>query len=481
VLVGAAALLGGACSPGGEARRSPERRLDGGAATRGGDRGAAPRATGAPDRPLEIVALGRFEAVQHLADRSVLGRALAGPDGAPPPGVHALVTRVTEGPGGHLAFRYHALGETPFVDSFGRYYPASTVKLLAVVGALVRLGRLGLTGAAQIRFDTGEVQWSGTVRDLYRLTLLHGSNPAFDRLMWIAGFDELNRDFLQGPGGIPRFALQKSLFGDSLRYSPPIWYEEGERRGVIPPRWGTYVPEGCPRNQNCVTLLGLQEVLRRLVLHERLPAAERFAVSQADVDVIRGVLRQYRSRIAPGLESAIGPGVEVTTTIGYVPGYHLLESSRVVSRARPGEEWLVTLAMPLDEAEQRLPEGERALADLARRALAAVVAAPEQPPALGPDAGAPVAVAVVPAPGGPARIEISAAGAHRVEVTVDRRAPAALARVGDRFIWNPPADLRSRAVLGIRVQGAGSRFLAQRTVAVSVGAHDPAGTRSTRP
>ena len=173
--------------------------------------------------------------VRGGADRTSLGDAFARAGYRPPAGTHLLAAKVETGVG-QPAYSFFSLGESGFAYSDGRYWPASTVKLMAAVGALRTMRSYSVTGAARVRFDDPDGRYEGTVRELYKAALTVSSNVAYNRLMEIAGFDELNEQYLD-EAGLTRTVLQRRYTHPTpeadLRTSPPIIFNEGISSGTI--------------------------------------------------------------------------------------------------------------------------------------------------------------------------------------------------------------------------------------------------------
>jgi len=87
-----------------------------------------------------------------VADRSLLSRGLRRASATLPEATHLLIAEVVRGIDGP-ALRYYSLGDSGFVFSHERYWPASTVKLIACVGALTTLHERGISGDAKLRFE----------------------------------------------------------------------------------------------------------------------------------------------------------------------------------------------------------------------------------------------------------------------------------------------------------------------------------------
>jgi hypothetical protein len=323
-----------------------------------------------------------------LADRASLGAAFAAAGYSPPDGTFLLAARVVAGLG-QPAFQYFSLGDSGIVFSAGKYWPASTVKLTAAVGALRTLGSYGLTGAAQVSFSDDDGSYSGTVKNLYSAAIEVSDNVAYNRLMELAGFDTMNDTYLVAAESFPEMVLQRRythpLPTSDLRHSPAISYSESGKTGTIPARVGTGQHPTCPDEANCITLLELTEVLRRVVLDSELPAIDRFPLGVTDVANLQGSLLTAPTKLDPGASSALGHPVKVYNKTGDVPGDDRLDHGLIVDTV-DGRRFLFAASMPYDTTS------DTQMSELAKRTLQALLAQPTGGLALQRAAGVPITV-----------------------------------------------------------------------------------------
>ena len=269
-----------------------------------------------------------FDAAFHLADREQLAAGLEAKKYTPPRGSLTLVA--TTSPGVEQPrLRYYTIEDTGFLPAPKHFVPASTVKLMASISALWTLSKLGLTGDARLSFKDIDGRFSGSVYSLYKDALLHSSNRNYNRLIEIAGFDETNTRYVTAEYGLPVMAIQSRYGpenrGYGLRVSPTIHYKEGELEGEIPKRKGEWKSEAC--RGNCTTLFELQDILRRVMLHDELPASARFPLARVDLERIQALLLEARNRLQPSPDRAFGESVDVYNSVGRIPGRVLLENS----------------------------------------------------------------------------------------------------------------------------------------------------------
>lgn len=380
-----------------------------------------------PDAPT-LVPASWFDQAAALADRTTLAEAFAAAGYRPPRGAMVLAARVLPGVE-QPAFAYYSLGDTGFDPSRGRFQPASTVKTMAAVGALLTLARHGISGAASVTLDTADGRWTGTVRTLCDHAIRRSSNPAYNRLMAIAGYDEVNHRYFTAETGYPTTAIQvaygKVRSGESLVSSPAIPWREAGRSGTLPAREGSGLDETCGRT-NCATLFELEDVVRRIALHGELPAEDRFPLAPDDIAGLAESLQRAHNRLEPGPSEALGHPVRTWNKVGYIPGRDLLEVA-VIEDSVTKTRYLLAALVPFPGARDDIAPAEEELATLARHTIAALADRPADEIALQREAGLPIDLVLRGAGGDPLSyaIEVGVRGAREVEAWVGRtRLPA---------------------------------------------------------
>ena len=256
------------------------------------------------------------------------------------------------------------------------WWPASTVKLFAAIAALEKSRRLGIEPGAKLTFDyTTEVSPEPVTKPLnylVRRALIQSNNQAFDQLVEWVGFHTLNDRFLTAGNGLAQTTLLRAytrrhmypeLNRGSNRLSPPITVAAKGRVMKLPSERGDGA-YNCPNQGNCTTLWDLAEALRRVMLHESLPAAERFALGADELRLLRKALGTRRSRgnpVVDALRNAFGDRI---VGLYHKPGYAGKWMSDVVfvdlGPAQAG--WLVALAN--DPGRSSLDEGASHVAAL---------------------------------------------------------------------------------------------------------------------
>jgi beta-lactamase class A len=267
----------------------------------------------------------------------------------------ALIVRIEEQPGCGLVYRaYDHNGTSAERES---WWPASTVKLLAAVAALERLHQWEFTPAASVTFHYAEAEGgevTQTVSDIVRAAISPSDNTAFDRLVELAGYEWLNDVFLSDANGLGASVLQRGYGGrhryadsgrGSLRNAPRITLSEGQKHRVLPATQSRK-SYPCPDQGNCVPLRDLSDCLKRVMLHEQLPTAERFNLSREQLVLLRLALSAKRDRglgVVNGLTEAFGPDRLV---VHHKAGFALQWFSDNVFALdrKTGRRWLVALA-----------------------------------------------------------------------------------------------------------------------------------------
>ena len=271
-----------------------------------------------------------------LSSPTSLDAALAAAGYRLPAGAGVYAARITK-EGGGLAYEDFQGG----VGALGtNFWPASSIKVLAAVGALEFVGRQGFTGAATVSFGSGAPQ---TIRSIYDAAVRISDNAAYDALVEIAGVDYLNKEFLTPARGFPVTVIQRSYtVGGNLRVQPAMTITEGSKKVVIPARTGK-VDTDCPQGQ-CSNLFELSVSVRRLVLHNEIPDAERFKIAPADVVGLNSALLGAEGWFEPAVSKVLGNGVRIYGKPGQVPNRDCLDVTLI--EGRNGQRILLSATVP---------------------------------------------------------------------------------------------------------------------------------------
>lgn len=265
----------------------------------------------------------------RVDDQTLIGRGMV-----LPPGANVFAARIVDGGPSPAYVAYEAGGGG--LDS--GFFPASTVKVLAAVGALELLHSHGFTGAAVMNGGY-------SIREFYDAALRHSSNSDYDELVRIAGVDWLNRSFLPSRGYRSTRIQRAYGEGDQVAESPVIEIAEGDRTLTLPERRSDD-DYGCG-GSNCSNLLELVDALRRVVLSEELPPDDRFAVSAADVVGLREALRGAESWIGPGVREVLGPDATTYSKPGWATGRDCVDIG-LVTDSQTGRRYLIGVSAPDD-------------------------------------------------------------------------------------------------------------------------------------
>lgn len=363
-----------------------------------------------------------YDQAAAVCDRTSLSQSFITAGYTPPPGSYIMAAEVPDGVD-QPAFRFYTWNDTGFVYSTGNFWPASTIKLTAAVGALRTLGDYGLSGSATLTFTDDDGSYHGTVENLYDLALRVSGNISYNRLMLIAGFDAINDIYLVEDEGLPHMVLQRRYThpypGSNLRTSPPMDYSENGLSGTIPERIGTGQHPECPNEGNCTTLFEIMEVMRRVTLHDEIPDQHQYPIEPADIQRIMTALSASDTTLGPGVNQALGNSVEIYNKTGFVPANDRLDHALIIDNST-GKRYLIALSLP----EPTTTESD--LSNLARRVIEGLTAGLSTAPPLQLTSGPDITVQLD--DNGPGTqpetrsytIRIDAPGADYVDVWFDR-------------------------------------------------------------
>jgi hypothetical protein len=302
----------------------------------GGRAAAAASAATVAAAPAVVTPASLGPRALPLSTPTSLDAALAAAGYRFPAGAGVYAAKITKEAGG-LAYDDYQGG----VGALGTdFWPASSIKVLAAVGALEFVGQQGFTGAATVAIGTSAPR---TIRSIYDDAVRISDNGAYDDLVEIAGVDFLNKEFLTPARGFPATVIQRSYtVGGNLRVTPAITITEGPKKAVIPARTGK-VDTDCPQGQ-CSNLFEMSESVRRLVLHNEIPEAERFRIAPADVVGLNSALLGAEGWFEPAVARVLGNGARIYGKPGEVPGRDCLDVTLI--EARNGQRILLAATVP---------------------------------------------------------------------------------------------------------------------------------------
>lgn len=244
--------------------------------------------------------------------------------------------RVVDGPGGRTYEQFQAGGGALAED----FWPASSIKVLAALGALDYARSLGYTGAATVSFaDDSDVR---TIRSIYEAAIRDSSNYDYDLLVRIAGVDRLNSVFLTAANGFPVTSITRSYAETDVSDSPPMVIEEGDKRTYVPRRVGKLKPE-CDAG-NCSNLFEMAESVRRIVLDDQLPAEQRFDLDPADIKDLRQALHDAEGFFPPAVAAVFGDGATIYDKPGDTADFDCLDVAFIETAA--GRRFLLAATVP---------------------------------------------------------------------------------------------------------------------------------------
>ena len=265
---------------------------------------------------------------------------------------------------------WHHYGASAEANDF---WPASTIKLYAVIAAYELLNELGISGDVVLCFERKtDGYWvldaARSMSEMVSEVFRRSSNEDYTLLLRFVGIDRINRDFLNPDRGFRRSALMRGyVLGRPYEYRR----EESQRVTVIVEHTWSGISYSQARGAavisettgNCTTTGELVECLRRLLMHSVLPEGERYRLTAAQVHGLTqgvGGLVGLKNRVAgayawEGAGEAAFPGADHYHKSGQISTYCLdlaafddLESG-----------FLLMMALAVESGE---PDGVRAMA-----------------------------------------------------------------------------------------------------------------------
>jgi hypothetical protein len=215
----------------------------------------------------------------------------------------ACVCRIETRDDGTLDFQWHDYRGTADALDF---WPASTIKLYAVIAALELLHERGFDLDATLTFEhrdengTWTLDCARTVREMISEIFRRSSNEDYTLLLRFVGIDRINTEFLKPERGFPHSALMRGYV-----LGRPWEYRRAEPQritvrsvdggvDVITHTWSgrSYSEErGATvidaRTGNVTSPRELAECLRRVLFAEHLPAAEQYRLSPTQLAFLR--------------------------------------------------------------------------------------------------------------------------------------------------------------------------------------------------
>ncbi len=287
-------------------------------------------------------------------DSTVLGDLMASHGFHIPKRFKAVVVDITLNKSGKRIIKENWFGFRQTADLADDWNPGSTVKIFSALAAALQLKKRGFDTRATAGFhDPNGVVRSYKVSQLITDALQVSDNLAHNRLVQLAGHDYLNGTVLKRlkQAGIHKAYQQpdwmKLTGGDEwLRNSPKIEVRLGPKRVTFKERYGTANTFACAYSSACATPADLVRVMRRIMLHEQLPPAERYNLGTYELRTMRNALKAHRKRgmeAVEGIEAAFKPDEVV---IFHKPGFagDWMSDIIYVYKKNSNKRWLVMIA-----------------------------------------------------------------------------------------------------------------------------------------
>jgi hypothetical protein len=221
------------------------------------------------------------------------------------PGVQkwATVCIVSRSVDGTASFAWHDYAESGWATDF---WPASTIKLYAVLAALELVHEQGLPleSAAVFEHRTAEGRWvldcARTIPEMLHAVFQRSSNEDYTLLLRLVGIDRINTQFLAPERGFPHSALMRGYVLDRpnvyVRTEPQRITLRGPdgKTVTIEHTWSGHsysADRGATifdaKTGNVTSPRELAECLRRVLFAESLPEKERYRISPAMLEFLR--------------------------------------------------------------------------------------------------------------------------------------------------------------------------------------------------
>jgi hypothetical protein len=257
----------------------------------------------------------------------------------------ATVCVVTSAPGAAPEFRWVDYADTGNATDF---WPASTIKLYAVVAALELLNERGFPLDTVVTFEhreqggTWRLDCARSVREMISEVFRRSSNEDYTLLLRMVGIDRMNTEFLTPARGFPHSALMRGYvlgrpYGYARQEPQRITLRDvSGREATFEHTWsgrfyaeergGTIIDK---RTGNVTSPRELAECLRRVLFAEHLPAADRYRLTPEQLDFVR-----HGGSGLTGLETRVessGPSAWADALAGIFPQARFYHKSGVIS------------------------------------------------------------------------------------------------------------------------------------------------------
>ncbi len=216
----------------------------------------------------------------------------------------ATVCIITKSPDGHHAFTWHDYRDTAARTDF---WPASTIKIYAVIAALELLNERGFPFDSTVQFEHQNKDGSWTldcargVKEMLSEVFRRSSNEDYTLLLRLTGIDRINTQFLTPERGFPHSALMRGyVLGRPYQYSREeaqritLRSADGSKTVTLEHTWsgrsyseerGATIFEAKTGNVTSPRELG--ECLRRVLFAEEIPEADRYHLNSEQLEFLR--------------------------------------------------------------------------------------------------------------------------------------------------------------------------------------------------
>ncbi len=288
----------------------------------------------------------------HEVTSDLLPRLLQEKGFSVPPTFKALIMEIVSD--GAEGFEYYRMDYFNTSKDRDNWWPASTVKLYAAIAALQQLGAMGFNPRKTIvTYQYEDGPFSQSFEEILNRAITDSKNPEFDRLVDIVGSYRLNRYFLTPKNGFTDTVMLRCYSGRTKnpitgkctnRISPAVNIFDGKKEKSLPIRKNEE-SFFCENEGNCTSLIELAETMRRVMMHETLPAAERYKLSPQSLLMLRSALRGKYAKggVAEGIRAAFkSRPIEIYHKAGYADGWF---SDNVFFKTNDtNERWIITMA-----------------------------------------------------------------------------------------------------------------------------------------
>lgn len=310
---------------------------------------------------LKVQRLSWMDKARLATDTDTLTSTFKAQGYRPPARAYGLITRWVPGVQ-HPAMMYYSYKKTAWTPSHRRFWPASSIKLWAALGAMMRLQTSQISADSTLFFADGAGWFQGPLRALFHPM----GNVDYDRMLRIASVQLLNHSFRKRMN-LQHLFVQRGYGGTGrITSTPAIRYISKGQTGVLP---AIRTARTTPCRSNCTTLFELQDLLRRVFQHELLPKAERLPVSSVALQPLKHALQKKWKWIRPSSYRVLGSHVTVFNKAGSVPGHHLVDNAFI--RSGRGF-YFLTLATPWPRRQASVAPALHTFNTFARRMIESV-------------------------------------------------------------------------------------------------------------